>query len=284
MLPCGRRAGSVFSAWASHAMSHAKNAESPASMIRRRSASGYVRTRVRARYSAPARRTLRPARERAPPFARAEVNPALARSASEPGGGASGAIGSELAPYEAIGREDIVLIVERVGLLHGQLLAVVEAAEAALAHQLRHALHIAVGVDDLVAVPAALRGLVEVEDLRLLAHELVHRALDLAQERWLLAGAVLPAPIAGPHAATLAGGRRRGRLRVLRVGGRSGRGRLGRGHRDRHDDHGQRRRQPRVRFGGPRHLLPDRRAGGEKQRHDRNTNLSRPHQKPPGNG
>src|SRR2546428_5808062 len=161
MLPCGRRAGSVFSAWASHAMSHAKNAESPASMIRRRSASGYVRTRVRARYSAPARRTLRPARERAPPFARAEVNPALARSASEPGGGASGAIGSELAPYEAIGREDIELIAERDGILHGQPPAALVVAEAAPAHRLRPALHVAVGADDLVAAAAALRGLVE---------------------------------------------------------------------------------------------------------------------------
>src|SRR5882762_6168333 len=154
MLPCGRRAGSVFNAWASHAMTQAKNAESPASMIRRRSARGYVRRAVRATYSAPARRTLTPAEEPSP-------GPT---TASEPGGVAGGAIGSGLTPNEAIRGEDIVLVVEGVGLLHGQLLAVVEPAEAALAHQLRHAPHVAVGVDDLVAVRAALRGLVEVED------------------------------------------------------------------------------------------------------------------------
>src|SRR5207247_8806438 len=85
---------------------------------------------------------------------------------SKPGGVAGGAIGSGLAPHEAIGSEDIVLVVERVGLLHRQLLAVVEAAKTALAHQPRHALNITVGVDELVAVRAALRGLVEVEDLR----------------------------------------------------------------------------------------------------------------------
>src|SRR5437867_2077356 len=193
MLPCGSCAGSVFSAWPSHAITHAKNAESPASMIRRRSASGNVRTSVRARYSAPARRTLMPAGGRARP----------SRTASEPGGGAGGAIGPELAPNEAIGREDIVLIVERVGPLHGQLLAVVQPAEPALAHQLRHPLHVAVGVHDLVAVRAPLRRLVEVEELRLLAHELIQGALDLAEERGVQARAVLTAPVAGPLPATL---------------------------------------------------------------------------------
>src|SRR2546425_9485470 len=219
MLPCGRPAGSVFSAWASHAMTQAKNAESPASMIRRRSARGYVRRTVRATYSAPARKTFTPA-----------GGPSLApRTASEPGGGAGGAIGSGLAPNEAIRGEDIVLVVEGVGLLHGQLLAVVEAPHAALAHQLRHAPRVAIGVDDLVAVRAPLRGLVEVEDLRLLAHELVHRALDLAEERRLLAGAVLPAPVARPHAATRAGGRRRSGRRGSPTGRRAPRRRLRRG-------------------------------------------------------
>ena len=46
MLPCGRLAGSVFSAWTVQPISQAKNAESPASITRRFAANGQVSATV----------------------------------------------------------------------------------------------------------------------------------------------------------------------------------------------------------------------------------------------
>ena len=47
MFACGSCAGSVFSAWTVQPISHAKKAESPASMTCRRAANGHVSATVR---------------------------------------------------------------------------------------------------------------------------------------------------------------------------------------------------------------------------------------------
>src|SRR6185436_20805227 len=110
-----------------------------------------------------------------------ERTSAAPRYGSEPGGVTRAPVRPGAAADVPGRDEDVVLVVEVVRVLHGELLAVVVGAVARGAEVLHHGRDLGVLVPDVVAVLARL--LVHVEERRLLVHDLIDRLVHRAEER-----------------------------------------------------------------------------------------------------
>src|SRR5262249_22832128 len=135
---------------------------------------------------------------------------------SEPGGVAGRLVGPAAPAHVAVKGDDVVLLVERVVVLHRDLLTVPDRAEAAGRQHVGDPSCVAIGVHDQVAETAARLG--EIEQLRVLVLDDGDGFVDRQREQRQLVGAVLAAAAAGRER-TGGQGRRKGRAHGRRGGG-----------------------------------------------------------------